>query len=99
MEVNLAHWRLLIPQRLLCVFTPKFRGADNNSMDKRLLPRSSEEAVEILPLNSMASGIELALDSVIFTCSASSRHKVNADVTSIEVLHVRPFGVGPNVGV
>ncbi|MNF70986.1 hypothetical protein D3C84_529210 [compost metagenome] len=67
LQVNFVDRKLLALQRILSVLTPVIGGGNDDTVRERRLARGGEEAVDILLLDAVVLGVQLALDGMKLT--------------------------------
>ena len=96
MQRDPADRYLLILQCLFSKLRPQIGRTDNQALGKRFSPRSREEAVDILFLQAIVRGIELALDGMNGPCAPLLCHQIDAVILGREAMFRPPFGPSPN---
>lgn len=82
MQVDFADRRLLIAQRILDVLAPVIGGADNDAVGEWFFAGSREEAIDVVLLQTVVFGVELALNGVIFA-GAGFGDQINTGIAAI----------------
>ena len=85
-QIYLAHWRLLILQRVVGVLAPVVCRGDDDAARKGLLTRRGKKAIDVGLLNFVVVRKEFALDGVVLAGALRPRHQVNAGVAGIHSL-------------
>ena len=96
MQRDPADRYLLVHQRLFSMLGPQIGRTDNQALGKRVSARSREEAVDILFLQAVVRGIELALDGMNGPCVRLLCHQINTVILGRETMSGPPFGPFPN---
>lgn len=95
MQVDLVDRKLLALQGVLGVFAPVVGGSDDNAVRERCFAGSGEETINVLLLDAVVLGIQLALDGVVLACPLGARHQVDAGVATVQSLFFGPVAICP----
>ena len=99
LQVDLADRRLLALQGVLGVLTPVVGGGHDDAVRERRLARGSEETVDVLFLDFVVLGVQLALNRVVLAGALGARHQVDTCVLAAEALLLGPLCVHPHLVV